>query len=54
MVSGLEGKEHVVVIDNYFSSIPLFLELANQEIYVTGTMHLNQLGVQTELKNLRE
>jgi hypothetical protein len=29
LVSGLEGKGHVVKTDNYFSSVPLFLELAN-------------------------
>jgi hypothetical protein len=54
LVSGLEGKGHVVVTDNYFSSVPLFSELANQEIYATGTMRSNRLGMSTELKNLRE
>jgi hypothetical protein len=34
----LEGKGHVVVTDNYFSSISLFTELANRDIYATGTM----------------
>jgi hypothetical protein len=54
LVSGLEGKKHVVVTNNYFSIVPLFLESMNQEIYATSTMHSNRLGMLTELKNLRE
>jgi hypothetical protein len=43
LVSGLEGKGHVVVTDTYLSSVPLFLKLANQEIFVTGTLRSNRL-----------
>jgi hypothetical protein len=32
LMVGLECKGHVVVTDNYFSSIGLFIELANMEI----------------------
>ena len=38
LMEGLEGKGHVLVIDNYFSGIRLFTELANCEIYATSTM----------------
>jgi hypothetical protein len=42
---GLENKGHVVVMDNYFSSIDLFEELANKVKYATGTMRANRIGV---------
>ena len=49
----LEGKGHVLVTDNYFSSIELFTELASREIYATGTMRANYVGLSSDLKNLR-
>jgi hypothetical protein len=33
LLSGLEGKGHCVVIDNYFCSIPLFEDLVRKGIY---------------------
>jgi hypothetical protein len=53
LVDGLEGKDHVPVTDNYFSSIGLFMELANRDIYATGTMRSNRVGLPSDLKNLR-
>jgi hypothetical protein len=41
MVEGLDGKGHVVVMDNYFSSVGLFTEMASRGIYTTGTMRSN-------------
>ena len=41
MVEGLDGKGHVVVMDNYLSSIGLFTELASRGIYATSTMCSN-------------
>ena len=38
LVNGLEGKGHVVVIDNYFTGVGLFTELSSHEIYATGTV----------------
>jgi hypothetical protein len=53
LMVGLEGKGHVVVTNNYFSSIRLFIELANMEIYATGTMRANQIGLPQRLKDLK-
>ena len=53
LMVGLEGKGHVVVTDNYFSSIEVFIELANMEIYATGTMRANRIGLPQLLKDLK-
>jgi hypothetical protein len=52
LIEGLEGKGHVFVTDNYFFSIGLFMELANRDIYATGTMRSNRVGLPSDLKNL--
>jgi hypothetical protein len=51
LVRGLEGKNHIIVMDNYFSSIGLFKELRGMEIYATGTICANRVGLPSELKN---
>ena len=53
LMVGLEGKGHVVVCDNYFLSIGLFMELYSCNIYCTGTMHSNRVGLSSNLSNLR-
>jgi hypothetical protein len=53
LMVGLEGKGHVLVCDNYFSSIGLFMELYNCDIYGTWTMRSNRVGLPSELLNLR-
>jgi hypothetical protein len=53
LVNGLEGRGHVVVTNNYFTSVGLFTELASREIYATGTMRSNHVGVPRPLSNLR-
>ena len=53
LMVGFEGKGHVIVTDNYFSSIRLFFELANMEIYATSTMWANQIGLPQRLKDLK-
>ena len=45
LLNGLYGKGHVVVTDNYFSSVGLFTQLANLETYATGTIRANQIGL---------
>jgi hypothetical protein len=52
LIEGLEGKGHVLVTDNYFSSIALFTKLANRDFYATGTMTSNYVGLPSDLKNL--
>jgi hypothetical protein len=53
LMEGLKGNSHVLVTDNYFSSIGLFIELANRRIYATGTMRSNCVGLPSDLKNVR-
>ena len=53
LMIGLEGKGHVVVCNNYFSSIELFMELYSRNIYGMGTMRFNHVGLPSELSNLR-
>jgi hypothetical protein len=53
LVRDLDGRGHVVVCDNFFSSIGLFTELATRQIYATGTVRSNRIGLPTELKNVK-
>jgi hypothetical protein len=53
MVEGLDGKGHVVVMDNYFSSVGLFSEMASRGIYATGTMRSNRIGLPKNLKDTK-
>ena len=39
--SGLDGKDQVVVTNNYFSSVELFTKLASIKTYATSTIHAN-------------
>lgn len=54
LVQGLEGKGHVLVMDNFFSSIGLFTKLAAIHIYATGTIRCNRVGLPLELKTLKD
>ena len=42
------GKNHHVVIDNFFSSIPLAENLLREKIYLCGTIHSNRQGIPRE------
>jgi hypothetical protein len=42
-----------VVMDNYFSSVGLFEELASKGIYATGTMRSNRIGLPAILKDTK-
>lgn len=45
LVLGLEGYGHVVLMDNYFSSGELFHTLCAQDLYATGIIHSNIIGL---------
>jgi hypothetical protein len=49
----LDGKGHVVVMDNYFSIVGLFTEMASRGIYASGTMRSNRVGLSKDLKNTK-
>jgi hypothetical protein len=53
LLRGLEGKGHCVVMDNFFCSILLFRDLGAKEIYATGTVRSNRIGLPSHLKNTR-
>jgi hypothetical protein len=53
LLHGLEEKGHCVVMDNFFSSIPLFRDLASKGIYATSTIRSNRIGIPSHLKNTR-
>jgi hypothetical protein len=49
----IEGKGHVIAMDNFFTSIGLFKELAEKAIYATGTLRSNCIGIPSALKNTK-
>jgi len=49
-----EGQGHVIAMDNFFSSIPLFKDLLEKGIYATGTVRANRIGLPSVLKNTKE
>ena len=53
LAEGLENKGHVIVMDNFFSSVGLFMDLKARGIYATCTMRSNRIGLPLELKNSR-
>ena len=53
MVEVLSNVGHVVVMDNFFSSIELFKELLSKGIYATGIVRPNQVGLPSELANTK-
>ena len=50
---GLEHLGHCITMDNYFTSIPLLVELASRGIYGRGTIRINRIGLPPHLKNIR-
>jgi hypothetical protein len=52
LVEGLQEEGHVLTTDNYFSSMALFTKLATMDIYASGTMRYNRIGLPKELKRL--
>ena len=48
----LAGRRHHITMNNYFTSIPLFVELTHLQIYATGMVQSNQVGLPVVLKNL--
>ncbi|BFZ22082.1 hypothetical protein BsWGS_25121 [Bradybaena similaris] len=49
----LYGKGHVLYMDNFFSSSPLFQELANNQMGACGTIRTNRKGVPDAIKKAK-
>lgn len=48
---GLWNGSHLVVMDNYFSSIKIF-KLLLKDFYASNTMRSNRIGLLVNLKNI--
>jgi len=42
LMQSLYGKGYILTIDNFFSSIPIFIDLLEDGIIATGTLHSNR------------
>ena len=53
LVGPLSGLNHVVYMDNYFTSGPLVEELAQDKIYDAGTIKQRAIGFPEGLKSVK-
>lgn len=53
LLDGLHDVGHVVVMDNYFTSIGLFRYLLSKGIYATGTIRVNRVGLPAKMKDTK-
>jgi len=54
LLAPIESKGHVIVIDNFFSSIALFKDLLEKKTYATSTMRANWVGLPQSFKNTKD
>jgi hypothetical protein len=53
LAAEVQGKGHIINMDNFFTSIRLFEELASIQIYATCTVRTNRISLPSALKNTR-
>ena len=53
MVDGLANLDYLVVMNNFFSSIRLFMEVLSIGIYVARTLRLNRVGLLMDSKDTK-
>ena len=53
LVSPFSGLNHVLYLDNFFTSGPLVSELYKEKIYVAGTIQQRAAGFPNNLKDTR-
>lgn len=53
-VQGFEGRGHVLVMDNYFTSPSLFLELMARGFWATGTVRKTRRGFPASLAGFKK
>jgi hypothetical protein len=55
LVKDIEGKGHVIAMDNFFTTVGLFQELAEKTIYATRTLRSKPVGMPSKtLRHLVE
>ena len=50
LMEGYLDKNHVVVMDNFFTNVPLFMDLFNRSTYACGTIRANRKYLPEEFK----
>jgi len=50
---GFENKEHVIFMDNFYSSVHLYDRLRLQKVSACGTVCVNRKGLPREIKTLK-
>jgi hypothetical protein len=50
LMEGYFDKNHVVIMDNFFTSVPLFMDLFNRSTYACGTIRSNRKYLPEEFK----
>ena len=50
LMEGYLDKHHVVVMDNYFTSVPLLTDLLDRATYACGTLRVNRKYLPHEFK----
>jgi hypothetical protein len=53
LAKDIEGKGHVIAMDNFFTNVSLFKELGEKTIYATGTLRSNRIGIPSALKDTK-
>jgi hypothetical protein len=54
LMEGYLDKHHVVVMDNHFTSVPLFIDLLERSTYACGTVRLNRKYLPREFKEKKQ
>jgi hypothetical protein len=44
LAADVQGKGHVISMDNFFTSVGLLQDLVSMHIYATGTVRSNRIG----------
>jgi hypothetical protein len=53
LAKDIEGKWHIIAMDNFFTSVGLFKELGEKTIYATGTLRSNRIGIPSAFKDIK-
>ena len=54
MMEGYLDKNHVIILDNYYTSVPLLKDLLDRSTYACGTIRLKRKFLPEEYGNLKD